>query len=58
MSWIYRWEVHASSDARDRNSKCATFRKTSKKLQDEMFTIYSLDCLEMILVKISFDFFF
>ena len=44
--------------AGDRNSKSATFRKMSIKLQAEMFKIYLLDCLEMILVKIGFDFFF
>lgn len=48
VSRIHRWTVHASRKVRDENFTRATFRKTSENHQVNTFTLYLLDCLEMI----------
>lgn len=63
-SWIvYVWEYIDGKfmflvKARDRNLRWATFRKTLEEPQANMFTLYSLGCLEMIFGQNSFFLFF
>lgn len=56
MYATYRWKVYASSKVRDGNLRCEIFQKILGKFQANMFTLYSLLCLEMIFDQNGFFF--